>query len=85
VTTKISKSEDPMNVASVVCPEKPRPNCVLSMSAAIGQIGNINQGGLDVDVKILDAKQAYGVTRYLVTPMSGTGEVWVSANRVRFA
>lgn len=56
----------------------------LTMSQFIGKIGAVNQGGLYVDVKVLDAKQAYGCARYLVSPMAGSGEVWVSAVRVRF-
>jgi hypothetical protein len=54
------------------------------MSQFIGKIGTVNQGGLYVDVKVSDAKQAYGCTRFLVSPMAGLGEVWVSANRVHF-
>lgn len=58
---------------------------VNELSQAIGKIANIDQGGLSVDVKILDAKQSYGTTRYLVTPMAGSGEIWVNADRVTIA
>lgn len=34
-------------------------------------------GGLRVDVRIVDVKVSYGRTRYLVTPLSGVGSVWV--------
>lgn len=55
----------------------------LTMSQFIGKIGTVNQGGLYVDVKVLDAKKSYGCIRFLVSPMAGSGEVWVSAERVR--
>jgi len=54
----------------------------VKLGQAIGKTGNINQGGLNIDVKILDAKSSYGTTRYLVTPVSGSDEVWVNADRV---
>lgn len=56
----------------------------LTLSQFIGELGTINQGGLYVDVKVLDAKQAYGCTRFLVSPVAGCGEVWVSSVRVDF-
>ena len=34
-------------------------------------------GGMMVDVKIKDVKNSYGRTRYLVTPVQGSGEAWV--------
>ena len=37
----------------------------------------IKVGGLSVFVKILDFKSSYGHDRYLVTPLSGEGKVWV--------
>jgi|ERR1700676_2143627 len=55
----------------------------LTLSQSIGKLGTINQGGLTVDVTVLDAKQAYGCTRFLVSPVAGSGEVWVSAERVQ--
>jgi hypothetical protein len=36
-------------------------------------------------VRILDAKQVYGCLRYQVTPLEGTGSVWVNAERVTFS
>lgn len=56
----------------------------LSMSQFIGKIGTVNQGGLYVDVKVIDAKQAYGCMRLQVTPMAGIGTVWVAVERVHF-
>jgi len=46
---------------------------------SIGKKGTITAGGLRVNVKVLDVKQSYGRDRYLVTPLSGTGEVWVES------
>lgn len=42
----------------------------------------VEDGTLHVDVLILDSKVSYGQTRYLVTPLSGSGEKWVDAGRV---
>lgn len=44
---------------------------------AVGKRAEVSLGGLTVLVKILDVKQSYGRTRYLVTPVTGSGEVWV--------
>jgi len=38
----------------------------------IGMPGTINQGGLNVHIRITDVKKSYGNVRYLVTPVSGT-------------
>ncbi len=45
--------------------------------ANIGKKGVIRTGGLRVEVEILDYKRSYGHDRYLVTPLSGAGEVWI--------
>lgn len=39
----------------------------------------VNQpsGGLIVSVVILDIKQSWGQTRFLVSPVCGKGEIWV--------
>lgn len=34
-------------------------------------------GSFMVKVKVLDVKMSYGKVRYLITPMSGSGEIWV--------
>ena len=48
------------------------------LAADIGKTGRVHDGdGLTFEVKIIDAKQSYGRLRYLVTPISGTGERWV--------
>ena len=48
----------------------------------IGQKGLLSFDVLKCQVNILDAKMAYGNLRFLVTPVSGSGEVWVDSSRV---
>lgn len=43
----------------------------------VGKTGQVNLGGLLVNVKIIDVKQSYGRDRYKVTPVSGKGEIWI--------
>ena len=43
----------------------------------VGKVASIQTGGLEVQVTILDFKQSYGRERFLVSPVSGKGEVWV--------
>lgn len=45
----------------------------------IGKTGNIFVGGLSVNVKVVDYKSAYGRDRWLVTPVSGSGRIWVES------
>ena len=33
--------------------------------------------GLRIQVKVIDAKLAYGTVQYLITPLAGDREVWV--------
>jgi hypothetical protein len=56
----------------------------LELSQAIGKTGLLSASVLSVRVTIVDAKIAYGNVRYLVTPVSGTGSVWVDSGRVSF-
>jgi hypothetical protein len=49
----------------------------LEASKLIGKIGIFTtQEGFTIDVRINDVKQAYGRTRYLISPVNGTGKVW---------
>ena len=34
-------------------------------------------GELHIQVRILDCKRAYGRTRYLIQPITGTGQQWI--------
>ena len=59
-----------------------------TMAKMIEQLGKIvrieiSELGLDIDVTVLDAKHSYGNLRYLVSPISGTGEIWINASRVK--
>jgi hypothetical protein len=55
------------------------------MSEQLGKIVRIeiSELGLDIDVTVLDAKHSYGNLRYLVSPISGNGEIWINASRVK--
>ncbi len=43
----------------------------------VGKKGVVRVGGLKVEVEILDYKKVYGHDRWLVSPISGAGEVWI--------
>ena len=49
----------------------------LEQQEYLNRHANIFVGGLHVDVLITNVKQVYGRTRYEVTPLQGTGRVWV--------
>lgn len=55
---------------------------ISEMAKVIGTEGAIVMDGVRVYVRVLDVKQAYGNIRYLVTPLAGLGQTWVSAERV---
>lgn len=42
-----------------------------------------SSGDLEFPVNILDAREAYGRLDVLVTPAEGSGQAWVSADRVK--
>lgn len=49
----------------------------------IGKEANISLGGLVVTVIIQDYKNSYGKDRWLVTPVSGSGEIWVESIKLK--
>jgi cell division protein FtsN len=49
---------------------------------ALGKQAQLRLEGFSVAVTISDVKQAYGNTRYYVTPVNGTGEAWVDESRL---
>jgi hypothetical protein len=50
----------------------------------IGKEGTLTtHEGLVIRVKILDVRQAYGRDDVLVSPVRGSGEAWVSADRLK--
>jgi hypothetical protein len=52
---------------------------------AIGQVAILSgrRNEFDTSVVITDAKMSYGRILYQVTPVSGTGTVWVDAARIK--
>jgi len=54
------------------------------MSGPIGAHGIYEVGtNLDFQVRIVDARQRYGQTDYLIEPVAGQGRKWVSHESVR--
>lgn len=45
----------------------------------IGTTRSILINGLTIDVEVLDYKCSWGKDRWLVTPISGQGEIWVES------
>lgn len=43
----------------------------------IGLTGHISHNKMRIDVKILDAKTAYGSVRVQIEPVAGIGSAWV--------
>ena len=58
------------------------PYTVESLRQCVGLTGLLSSDKLQFNVLILDAKVSYGNARFLVTPVSGSGEVWVDSSRV---
>jgi hypothetical protein len=57
---------------------------IKELSKAIDKTALLSEGGLSFPVLIKDAKISYGQPRYLITPVGGSGEVWVNDNRIKF-
>jgi len=55
---------------------------MLEMSKTIGANAFLRVEAFSVAVEVMDAKQAYGNTRYLVQPINGHGEAWVDSSRI---
>ena len=59
------------------------PYTVESLRQCVGLTGVLSAlPHLKFEVLIVDAKVSYGNARFLVTPVSGSGEVWVDSSRV---
>lgn len=54
----------------------------LNLSRLLGLDCLYTVNGLEIAVRILDAKRSYGRTRYLVTPIQGSKSVWVETGLV---
>ncbi len=50
--------------------------------AAIGKTAELDMNGLIVLVRITNTKCAYGTVRAEVTPVAGSGSIWVMADRL---
>lgn len=50
---------------------------VKEQMAYIGQTGTVVLKGLVVQVEVMDIKSEFGLVRYLVKPVAGSGEVWI--------
>lgn len=51
--------------------------------AIIGKIADYQiESVLSIKVTILDCKNAYGNTRYLVRPVAGNGERWADSSKI---
>lgn len=50
---------------------------IKEMAEDIGKEVNIRIGALTIAVTVQDVKNSYGKTRWLVTPISGAGQIWV--------
>ena len=51
------------------------------VSKIVGHDALWNTGSLSIRVKVLDVKFAYGRTRYLIQPISGSGTTWTEQIR----
>lgn len=49
----------------------------------LGKVGSLDLGGLSVNVKILDVREAYGRVDFLVEPVAGSGQVWKAESNVK--
>jgi len=57
---------------------------IAEMAKVLGKAARWNVDGraLEVDVRIVDVRSAYGNLRYQIQPLSGTGTRWVNASTV---
>ncbi len=49
----------------------------------IGKVMNYAVGELVVRVTVLDYKNTWGCERYSITPVAGTGKIWVNITSLR--
>ena len=52
------------------------------MAKAIGKTTLLRVESFNMQVVIMDVKRAYGNTRYLVEPTTGSGSAWVDESRL---
>ena len=56
---------------------------MLESQKIIGARALLRVEAFSVMVEVMDVKQAYGNTRYLVEPIGGHGEAWVDKSRIK--
>ena len=56
----------------------------LDVVKIIGKTASLSMDGFRINVTVLNGKTSYGNVRFQVTPVSGTGMVWVDSSRVSF-
>ena len=62
-----------------IAPKPPQSKTPPHLAASfIGKTGHVTYNGLTFEVIVKDTKTAYGHARFLVTPVSGSGSVWVA-------
>jgi len=47
-----------------------------------GRTGRLFTDGLQIEVEVIDARRVYGRTDLYVAPVAGSGQRWVSLDRV---
>lgn len=55
---------------------------IAEMALKVNRTGTIELEGMRFRVRTLDARKVFGREDLKVTPLDGTGEVWVQADRV---
>ncbi len=53
------------------------------LTKLIGRIGTVDFNGIEFDIKIVDAKIAYGNQRVNIVPLSGNGSRWVDLTSIK--
>lgn len=48
----------------------------------VGNTAVLEMDGMNIEVKILDTKQAFGRLDVLIEPVSGSGQRWVQCERL---
>jgi hypothetical protein len=51
----------------------------VDFAAYLGKQATVQVGGLTVQVIIANVKQSYGRTRFLVSPVAGSGSIWIES------
>jgi hypothetical protein len=59
----------------------PSPSTAAQLAAYIDQRIELRVDDLDIEVDVLDVRSTFGNVHFQVTPVSGRGEQWVSADR----